>query len=301
MRILNTETFDTRGDWLRARLRGIGASDAASIVLGSGLLALWLEKSAPEMGAAPVSDREAELLLWGNLAQPAILTAYALANPGRVVVPETPNTIRWLTDSPLFASLDARVIDPERGTGPLEAKNVDASQRERWEETAPVEYRIQLQAQLAVTGDSFGVIAACIGGNRLVPYEFSRDDEFIAAMLNAVADFWRLVETRMPPPPDGSESTHEALRRMYPRHTPGRRVTLPAEAEAWLRLRREAKLAQKAAQAQIDEAEAEIKAAMGDAEVGVSGAGEVTWKAHEAPGYTVKGGVRRVLLDKGER
>ncbi len=296
---MKIETFQTEPEWLAARMLGVGASQCPMLLRASNTgspMSVWLEKTT---GARPMwTPRQEELLYWGKAAEDMVARRYEVVTGRSVIKNLGPYTIRRHDTVPLFATLDYEL----HGGGILEIKNVDSSQAEQWDDDAPVSYQVQLQAQMAVTGQEWGVVCGLIGGNRLMPYEYRRDEGFIGELLEHVTEFWRLVETNTPPIPDGSEATKAALHRLYPRHTKGARVTLPPEAEVWYRIRADGKAAIKAAQAKIDEAEAEIKAAMKDAEVGeIPGIGEVTWKAQEQAEYIVKAMTKRVLRVKGER
>ena len=298
----------TRAEWLQARRKSVGASDVPAI-LGlspwASPMSVWAEKVGIE---APPPENE-ELLAWGLTMEPAIAAAYQRQTGRRVAF--DPKWQMRHYGSPcvgfkpnLSATLDGitfrQGVDGD-DRGPLEFKNVDGGKWEDWLEGPPLMYQAQVQAQIAVMDAQWGAIAASIGGRPPVCFDLERDDAFIAAMLDAVADFWQLVETRTPPPPDGTDATKRALARIYPRHKQGLRKVLPPEAEIWFRMRQEAKAAIKIAQAQVDEAEAEIKAAMGDAEIGeIPGAGEVTWKAQEQAAYEVKAMTKRVLRVRGE-
>jgi predicted phage-related endonuclease len=89
--------------------------------------------------------------------------------------------------------------------------------------------------------------------------------------------FWDLVESRTPPPVDGSEQTAEALKRLYAADD-GSSVTLPAEAAQWDDALQTAKAAIKSAEETKRAIENQIKAAIGDATFGeLPGGGRYKW------------------------
>lgn len=302
----------TRAEWLIARRKSIGASEVSAI-LGLSPFASPMSVYADKLGLSEPLDDSDGRLAWGLMMEPAIATAYK-AQTGREVTFDPPYT-RHHYGSPttgfepnLSCTLDARTCRAPQiltvypsAWGPLELKTVDSTKWDEWESGPPLHYQVQLQAQMACIGATWGAIASSIGGRPPVSFDIERDDAFIEVMLQAAADFWQLVEARTPPPPDPSAATKRALSQLYRKHKPGLRVTLPPEAEIWYRMRAEAKVVIKEAEAQIAEAEAEIKASMGDAEFGeIPGCGEVSWRAQEQKAYEVKAMTKRVLRVRGE-
>lgn len=163
---------------------------------------------------------------------------------------------------------DMRRIDP-RGPGAYEGKTAGFFvSREEWADEGPVHHLVQLQAQLAVLEWSWGLLGGLIAGQKLILHEHVRDDEFIAWMLGRVEWFWDLVVRKEPPPVDGSDSTAEAIKRLYAKGG-GPSIDLPPMAAAWAKQRAEGKDLEKRGKKLVQEAENLIKAAIGDADVGV--------------------------------
>lgn len=260
-----------RADWLSERRRYIGASEVAAILGLSPYdspYSLWAKKT----GLAP-DDDEPEWIKWGVLIEPLICDEYA-RETGRQVIDHGRHAFRVSATCPhLGATLDREVIDPVRGHGVLEAKNVAAWKQGDWEDGAPLLYQIQIQAQLETTGYQWGSAAALVGGNVFRWCDVERDDAFIEMMRRKVAEFWKLVETNTPPPIDGSESTAEALRRLYPKDS-GKTVALDGEAMSWRDEIESADLEIKAATERKSLAKNKIIAAIGDATFGVLPDGE---------------------------
>jgi predicted phage-related endonuclease len=101
-------------------------------------------------------------------------------------------------------------------------------------------------------------------------------------MIEKERAFWDLVESRTPPPVDGSEQTAEALRRLYAADPAelrdGSSVMLPAEAAQWDDALQTAKAAIKSAEETKRAIENQIKAAIGDATFGeLPGGGRYKW------------------------
>lgn len=159
--------------------------------------------------------------------------------------------------------------------GLLEIKTSGPGQR--WE-TIPEHYQSQGQWQMHCTGLDRVWFAALLG-RRLDIHELARDQADIDFMVRRVETFWAdHVVTGTPPPTDGHEATLRALATIYPKHTPGESVVVDdmvIALDEW----RDAKTAIKRTARIRDEAAAEIKARLGEAEEGtVEGARAVSWR-----------------------
>ncbi len=261
-----------RETWLQQRTLGIGASEASTILRLNpykSAYTLWAEKTGL-IEAADLSDNEA--VEWGIELEPLIAKKYAkatgreLIDPGRFTI-QRHSEIDWM-----IASLD-RVIQPidNRGPGALEIKTTDARHAAEWDEDAPVGYQVQLMHQLAVTGFQWGSLAVLIGGQQFRYIDYPRNNEFIDHLVRAEADFWKRVTEQEPPPAvDGSDSTREALAKLYPKDK-GTTCLLPPETSGWIERRATAKAAIRAAEAEVQECENFIRAAIGEHSYGSHG------------------------------
>ena len=64
---------------------------------------------------------------------------------------------------------------------------------------------------MLVTGAPKATIACLLGGQRLVWCDVERDEETIRRIIYHGERFWRAVQERTPPAPDGTESAKRAL------------------------------------------------------------------------------------------
>lgn len=225
--------FETRDEWLSGREVGIGASESPAILGVSpykSALQLYYEKTGEEK----ITRGEEEALYWGKVLERPIAERYA-RETGRVVVFDTaPFVLRKSTIANfMIATIDAAVTGfaPNdtaaqeaqlKGPGTLEIKNVSSYIGQRWTgpQEPPVEFMVQLQHQLFVTGDQWGSVAALIGGVMFVWADIPRDDQFIGLLLRDVEAFVQRVRDKKPPEVDASEHTREVLKRLYPRDEP---------------------------------------------------------------------------------
>lgn len=263
----------SRDEWLTARRRGIGGSDAAVI---AGLdpfkspIRLWMEKRG-EIEPEPAG----EAAQWGLLLEPIIAEEFTRRTGKRV---RRRNAILQHPEHPwMIANIDREVVgEPAL----LEIKTTSAWNRAAVsEDRLPDRYIIQGQHYLAVTGRQRCYYAVLVGGQKLVITHVDRDDELIAQLIELEAEFWRHVQDGTPPPMDGSDDARELLDRLYPDADPESVVVLPPDAEGLIRAYHEAKVAEAEAVARKREAENRLKALMGDKAIGrIAGQDVVTWK-----------------------
>jgi putative phage-type endonuclease len=299
-------SYANREAWLVARRSLLGASDIAA-ALGfnpwKSPVAVWAEKT----GNLPAEDLAAihERIRWGQRFELPIIEEFAERNPDRLVQAADPFTIHQHPDVGfLGCTPDAwqNRISDGGPRGVLQAKTTNEMMGKHWKEEAsiPLQYQIQVQAELACTGCTWGTLAALIGGQRLVWYDVQRDDEFIEAMLESAAKFWWYVQNNKMPPADDSELTSRVLTQLHPRDN-GLLVevtSIPAD------------MASKAdeARAQIKELEKDIelfentvKAALGDNTYARLPDGSLyAWKTSDRAGFTVAPKSIRTLRKVGE-
>lgn len=290
------EAHETEADWLAARLTGIGASEAP-VLMGltswSSPLALWAEKT----GLAEPAPAEFRMKM-GQRLEPIVAELFT-EETGRKLYDPGPYTIHRDRERPwLLASIDRTAKDAKRGPGVVELKAADTFMAPEWAEGVPAAYFCQVQHQLAVTGYRWGALAVLIGGTRDFRYldPIERDETYIEALLYIERQFWQHVVEREQPAPGRSLADADVLRRLHPEEVPGTSVELTGKALEWDDQRGAAALAIKQAEGEKREAENNLRAAIGDAEVGVLPNGvSYTWKLQQKKEHIVKASSSRVL------
>lgn len=250
---------DDRAAWLAARRTGIGASEIA-MVLGESRWGdagtVYARKIAP-----PVDDASSEWMEWGLRLEAVIAEAYASPRYAGRPVERHGRLLRSRAHPWALATLDAWTeIDGE--LAPLELKT-DRWGRS-WDDGPPVEYVLQLQHQMLVTGARCASIAVLIGGSQLAWCDAARDEQAIARIVRAGERLWHAVERREMP----ETRDHDALAIVFRDSDRGREVLL--EGAEWIArdVRRcEAQAAATQAAAERSAIDAAIKRAMGRAEV----------------------------------
>lgn len=300
---LTVSRADSRAEWIHRRGKGIGASESAT-VLGlnpyKSIYTLWCEKVGL-VEPDDLSDNEA--VEWGTILEEPVARKYVKVT-GRMIEDPGRYTVQASREYPwMIATLD-RIILPIDGRGPgaLEIKTTGSHHAEEWEDDAPVIYQCQLQHQLVVMGWTWGSLAVLIGGQKFRYIDFERNDDFCSFLIEREREFWRMVENEEPPEVDASDSTRNAIRKLFPKDT-GETIALPGEFYEWGEKLKEAKAAVKAARAIEQECENQIKAALGDSSVGLlpDGTGW-SWKTQHRDAYMVPASDFRVLREiKGRK
>lgn len=252
-------SLDTRR---RDKIGGSEAAAACGVDPYRSRVMLWAEKTGR------IERPETEAMRWGTLLEPVV---YAELERRGIELMPCPaeewrhDSIPWLTGHPdAFA-----VLDGERAV--CEVKTTGAWTAHDWTSDvgAPLNALMQVHHYFVLTGLRIGLLACLVAGQRLELREVRRDEAVIEEMLALEEDFLRYVRTDRPPPPDGSDSAHDAIRALHPT---GNGKTVRLSGETWrdvLELR-ERKAQAATVKAQAAELQQRIELAMGDAEHAVS-------------------------------
>jgi putative phage-type endonuclease len=269
--LAKTKRLD-REEWLKLRRQGLGGSDAAA---AAGLnkwkspLALWLEKTGqvepPEPG---------EAAYWGIMLEDVL--AREFSRQTGLKVKRRNALLRHRRHHFMLANVDRLVVGQEIG---LECKTTGQFNKDDWEENRiPYEYLLQCQHYLAVTGFKTWYIAVLIGGNKFTWREIKRDEQIIDCLVQIEADFWRHVESGRPPAPDGTESSSEVLKILYPQSVPESKIDLPGSALELVEAYDKAREAEEQAREEKEQAANRLKMLLGENETGLIGGRQVNWK-----------------------
>ena len=260
-------------DWKLERMKGIGGSDAA-VVLGvsrwKSPLRLYLEKIG-EIEHQP----DNEFMCWGRKLE-ALVIEHFMEVTGKNV-----ERIDKILVHPQYSFMIANIdgyIEAEDAV--VEAKTASSYKLDEWSgDNVPVEYVLQGQHYLAVTGCSKVYYPVLIGGNTFFIKEMTRDEELINMIIDAESKFWHEnIEKRIPPEMTGSVDARELLDKLYPTAKEGLKVELPQLEETVNQLAvTQAKI--KELEQLADELQAKIKEQMGEAEIAEVGNFIITWKS----------------------
>lgn len=200
-----------RDEWLRARLNGIGGSDAGTVIGVNKYktnVQLWEEKSGitiPE----DISDKPA--VAYGKNAEPHIRELFHLDYPDYQL--EYHEFYMYVNDdSPfIFATLDGELTDKNGRKGVLEIKTCtiqNSNQWTEWEDKIPDTYYAQVLHQLAATDWDFVILRAYIrycknGALRVTIRDYLIEKADVQADINYLiqreSEFWKDVTNKTRP------------------------------------------------------------------------------------------------------
>ena len=210
----------TREEWLAFRRRGIGGSDAAS-VLGISPFRTGVDLYYDKLGL-PVAESEENWVAMemGNLLEDLVARIFA-KKTGLKVTP-----MRMMFQHPghpwMLADLDRLVILPDGSTAILELKTTNYNARDKWEydgrPIVPPYYEAQGRHYMAVM-DLARVYYCCLYGNNedeTIIRHIDRDMAYESGLIALEEDFWlNHIQKKVPPPyiEDDGALIVESLRR----------------------------------------------------------------------------------------
>lgn len=267
-----------RKAWLERRRKGIGASDAASI-MGYGFgspLKVWLSKVHPELLE---EEENRELLEFGLDVEPAIARAYSRVT-GREI--KTYFGQNGIAVHPQYPEI---LCSPDRIT-----REHDRLVQLKWEsrfadkfgepgtDAVPDAYLIQCVHEMAVVGCEFEDIATMHAGPPVLIYPLRRDPELEKIVIDACRAFWAdYVLTKREPPIDASRDWAAYIEKKFPENR-GEIIKATPEQALACRLCVDAMRVLEGAEDDVEAIKNQIKSLIGDAD-GIEGQfGKITWR-----------------------
>lgn len=200
----------TNEEWKENRMLGIGGSDAASALNMSpykSQYTLWCEKTK-----RIDNDFDNESMRIGRDLEDYVAQRFCEATGKKV---RKVNHSFQSKEYPfMLANIDREVIGEDAG---LECKTASALTRTRYDRgNIPIQYYLQCMHYMAVTGKKKWYIAILVMGVGFYWFEVNRDEDDIEILTRGEKSFWEFVQSDIMPPIDGSESTEETLKQIYP-------------------------------------------------------------------------------------
>ena len=229
------EKCGSRPTWLKARKRGLGASDAAPI-LGMSRFRGAYSVATDKLTEAIDDTSPDETAEWGTRHEPAIAKKFAevmqargepfnVEDPGDFAIYRskerphlfcTPDRLNWIPhlNSELVAETSLKCAFYEAA--------------KEWNKQVPLGYQIQAQHTMYVLGIDTVYYAVLLNGCSFRWHSIRRNERWLAKMLPRLDAFWESIQRGEYPNVDASTATAQALARRYPR--PGDSITeLPVE------------------------------------------------------------------------
>lgn len=181
--------------WLEKRRGSVGASEVPAVMgmssYGTTPLDIYKSKQGVDRDFDPV------LAFIGHASEP-IMHEWVEKHSGLGLM-LLPGFMARSTQYPfLHASFDRVTSDGVK----VQMKTAHAYSGHSWDEGVPTDIRVQVQAEMAVSGDSRELVVVWIGGREFRYFWEARDDRFIQEhLVPTVEAFWRdNVLAEVPPP-----------------------------------------------------------------------------------------------------
>ena len=201
----------SRQEWLEYRRKGLGGSDAASVVGLSpyrGRFALWAEKKGL------LDEKEDnEQMRQGRDLEEYVAQRFCEATGKKV----RRNNYMYRHDlfDFLQANIDREVIGENAG---LECKTTSVYNKHDFESgEVPLVYYCQCMHYMAVMGYDRMYLAVLVLNKGFYWFTIERDEEEIKNLMQAEFDFWmKFVVANVQPEADGNEDTKKVLAKVFP-------------------------------------------------------------------------------------
>lgn len=288
-RILADRRKMTREQWLELRSNYLGGSDVSAVIPGGNRWRTPFQVFAEKKGLVK-RQTPSEACYFGTIFEDLLIKEFNKRS-GYKTFP-VPFVLQSVQTPWLIADLDSAIDfgcgnDSGNGTGNrfgiLEVKTTNSfsgSSPDEWNNgeigNVPLEYYFQCQEYMHVTGLDVAYIACLIGGQKFIYQPIQRDQDTIDFIVKVTGAWYEAFRRNVPPPVENNDAAF--LSQLYPKAAAEKQIELPAEAKDILmdyeRATHDLALAKEAK----EEAEAKLKAMLGDAGVGTLGNYKVSWK-----------------------
>jgi putative phage-type endonuclease len=261
-----------REQWLELRKKGIGGSDSAAIV-GLDRYRSAFDVYAEKIGLKP-EQPDNEAMRQGRDLEQYVAERFMEATGKKVrrrnAVLQHPEH-HWM-----LANIDRWVVGENAG---FEAKTTSVLNRAKFSQGEfPPSYYVQCMHYMAVTGAERWYLGVLVLNKAFHVFTIERDEAEVQTLIEAEKHFWENhVLKQIPPAPDGSESTSEIIKQLFPEAREREEVALfglEEKIEQYLSL--DAKI--KELERERDALKQELQLAMADAEIGRAQGYVVEWK-----------------------
>lgn len=268
-------------EWLEGRSHGIGGSEAGIILRlnpWKSRLQLWNEKVNKTRQLDPGTQMSLKL---GNFLEPLIADEYSKMTGRKLEMRE--QRVHPKYDF-ILGNVDREIIGGEnglpKGPGILEIKTKGAFTNWHGEDIPPY-YMAQLQQYLEIYGHTWGSFAVLdLGTLKISCVDVERDDKLISTIIEEEKKFWKLVEDKIPPSVDSSESCSKFLKEYY---KISEYITIDIieneEATKWASILKDAREAIKQHEITETEAKNKLMAIIGSAERASGNGFSINWRS----------------------
>lgn len=279
--LINTADI-TREEWLHWRRKGLGGSDSAAI-LGLDRYKSPFEVYADKVGLKS-EDPDNEAMRQGRDLEDYVAKRFEEATGKKV---RRRNAILQHPEHPwMLANIDRWVVGENAG---LECKTTSVLNKTKFSqgEFPPHNY-VQCVHYMAVTGATRWYLAVLVLNQAFHVFTIERDENEIQALIQAEKTFWENhVLKKIPPAPDGTESTSEVIKAMFP-EARERETTALFGYEEEIREYLDLDSQVKELETQRDAIKQDLQLVMQDAEIGQAQGYVVEWKNTSRKSFDAK-------------
>ena len=202
-------SYSNEAEWHDIRREHIGGSDV-SIIMGyneyKNIVDLWREKT----GRKKQDDlTQNEAVQRGKMSENLLIEHFTINNPN-YAVNKLEKTLESLKYPFMSANLDGTLEHQEMGKGILEIKTAACHSygiyKLKWKNEVPIEYYLQVQHYLAVTGWDYAILYADIklafadNKHEIRQYFIQREKIDIAEIIKKEAEFYEYLKRDEQPP-----------------------------------------------------------------------------------------------------
>lgn len=275
---MKIQNLTNESEWLAARRKGVGASEAA-IIFGlpgyKSIRRVWGDKTGRSWGVFDnVSSGMEEMGEAGHRFEEANAQWFA-DKTGLEVRDPGEYCLYWSEEHPMSCTPDRMIMGSEL-CAVLELKLAFMKQARIWAHAVPTSYQIQVQHQMYCCELETAYISVIMDGYKHRWFKINRNERFIAQLIRRVEWFWKHVEAGTPPPVDESPDMMDTLASQYaePAET---RVDLPFKFTAITEEIAEHAAIEKEAKAKGTFLKNQVRDAIGDNTTGVLICGDQCW------------------------
>lgn len=197
-------TVKSQEEWLELRNQGIGGSDIP-VLLGLSPYKTVLDLYREKTGQYTLNQGTSKYVKAGKYLEPAILK-WTL---DELKAEELQNYYFIDDNQPLMRGTPDALIKRDGTSSVLEIKStLSATLQKQAPKTGtfpPQHYLCQLQFYLSLCKYETGYLSCLIDGSTLLIFKTMYDYSLRPIFEEAVSEFWRYVQKRVPPPKDFSE------------------------------------------------------------------------------------------------
>lgn len=291
-KIIADKTKMTHDEWLALRNHSIGGSEIA-VAIGASRWSTPFQLWSQKTGRTEKQNQNNEAMYWGTIMEPILRQEFSKRTGYPV---KEANCIFASTQYDfLTANVDGYVLLSNGEYAILEIKTASSYCDRDWQDGVPIEYYLQTQYYLYITGLKKAFIAVLLGGNTFKHIELERDEATIEVIIKLAVNFWENYVLEDVPPP-AKDLDNDVLTKIYPK-SKAVTLTLPNEFLEVIDQYNAAKLLIEKGKSNKDEAEAKIKSFLKDSEFGTVGDFKISWKSSTRKTLSVEK-IKTLLNDK---